>query len=268
MESSYRSILNQTYRERSAANQSYSLRSFARDLKLAPSTLSEILSGKKGLSVKRSAAVAKSLRLPDWQIQFFCDSVAKHHAKSPLEREAARARLKNRKHHDQARILSQTAMKSLTSWLDLAILELTHTKDFRPDAAWVARKLGTPDAAVASSVARLQSAKLLEVSSRGWRDLSPFFTSSDGIPSEAIRNFHKTVLALASTKIDRLPVESRTMKTVVFALSKENESRARAILNEAIAQIVALSSEPDPQKDEVLCFSAQLFPLTADKGAK
>ena len=268
MDNNYRTILNQTFRERAAANRSYSLRSFARDLKLAPSTLSEILSGKKGLSVKRSATVAKSLRLPDWQIQFFCDSVARHHAKSPLQREAAKARLKVRKHHDQARILSQTAIKSLTSWLDLAILELTHTKSFRPDSAWVARKLGATESAVAGSLARLQTAKLLEVEASGWKDLSPFFTSSDGIPSEAIRNFHKTVLQLANQKIDELPVERRTMKTVVFALSKENEERARAILNEAINQIVSLSAEPDTEKEEVLCFSAQLFPLTADKGAK
>ena len=45
-------ILNEKFKERVQANSAYSLRSFARDLKVSPSTLSEIFNQKKGLSQK------------------------------------------------------------------------------------------------------------------------------------------------------------------------------------------------------------------------
>jgi len=225
--------------------------------------LSEILNGKKGLSPKLAQSIAIHLRLPDWEIRYFCDLVAKEHAKSPRIRAEAKRRLQDHKQENSVRLLNQQTMKSLTSWVDLAILELTYLKDFKGSTSWIARKLHVDETTIQASVKRLEQARLLEINNEtgAWIDVSPLFSSTDGIPSEAIRNFHKTVLNVALKKLDSNDVNSRIVKTVVFSVSDENVPKAKQILNNAISQLVALSDVAKQDRTEVMCFSAQLFSL-------
>jgi uncharacterized protein (TIGR02147 family) len=263
VETTYREILHQAFQDRNLVNASYSMRSFARDLGIPPSTLSEVLNGKKGISPKRSSMIAKGLRLPEWQVQLFCDLVAKEHAKSPKLRQEAKLRLKNRNQENRLRQLNQTALKALTSWIDLAILELTYLKDFKPVASWIAKKIGAEPQFVAESMERLKAANLIEVNQKTgvWTDISPLFSSTDGIPNESIRRFHLTVLQLAQKKLENPDVQSRTVKSVIFSISKLNIPKAKFILDEAISKIVALADESLQQREDVMCFSTQLFSL-------
>lgn len=259
----YRSILNEIFQERTAINGAYSLRSYARDLMVSPSTLSEILNGKKGLSPRLAYSIAKNLKLPDWEQKYFCDLVSKEHAKSPRVRSEAKRRLEDRKKENLVHILNQRAMKALTSWVDLAILEITYMQDFEGTSQWIAKKLQISPALVNSSVKRLTEAGLLEINQETgrWLDVSPLFSSTDGIPNESIRNFHKTILNLALKKLESPDLQSRTVKSVIFSVSAESVPKAQQILNDAIAQIVSLADNSQQERDEVLCFSGQLFSL-------
>jgi uncharacterized protein (TIGR02147 family) len=259
----YRSILNEILKERVTLNTSYSLRSYARDLKVAPSTLSEVLNGKKGLSPTLASNIAINLKLPDWEQRYFCDLVSKEHAKSPRVRAEAKKRLEDRKKENHVHILNQQATKALTSWVDLAILELTYMKDFVGSTSWIAKKLQISIPIASSSIKRLTEAGLLEINAEKnqWIDTSPLFSSTDGIPNESIRNFHKTVLNLALNKLENPDIKSRTVKSVIFSVSKDNVPKAQQILNDAIAQLVSLADNSNQERDEVLCFSGQLFSL-------
>ncbi|MES2803267.1 MAG: TIGR02147 family protein [Bdellovibrionota bacterium] len=263
MKDDYRNILSAVLEERSAANSAYSLRSYARDLDIAPSTLSEILNGKKGLSKTLANSIAKKLRLPDWEANYFCDLVAKQHAKSPKARAEAKERLKTRKTENHVHVINQRATKALTSWVDLAILELTHLKNFKPSILWIAKKLNIDETRVSNSVKRLEEAQLLEIDRETgvWSDISPLFSSTDGVPNESIRNFHKTVLKLALEKLENPDVNARTVKTVIFSVSEANAANAKTILNDAITQIVSLADDGKQERENVLCFSGQLFSL-------
>jgi uncharacterized protein (TIGR02147 family) len=263
METTYRTILSETLRERSAVNAAYSLRSYARDLKVSPSTLSEVMNGKKGLSPKLAQAVATNLRLPEWEVRYFCDLVAVEHAKSPRVRDEAKHRLATRHQENRVHLLNQRAIKALTSWVDLAILELTYLKNFEGSVPWIANCLEVPPPTVVASVKRLEEAGLIEINKKTgvWSDVSPLFSSTDGIPSESIRNFHKTVLNLGLKKLESRDIKSRVVKTVIFSVSEENIPKAKQILNDAITQIVSLADNSDQARSEVLCFSGQLFSL-------
>ena len=268
MQTTYKGILKQALVERSRANPGYSLRAFARDLGLAPSTLSEVLNGRKGLSPRKSDRVAKGLRLPEWQSSYFRDLVARSHARSLSEKKEASERLAARAEETALQHLKSETARSLTSWLDLAVLEATHLKDFQPSETWLAKKLGVGASEVRAVKQRLVQVKLLEVSPDGssWRDLSPFFSTSDGIPSEAIRAYHRSVLRLAEQKLERDPLEDRVMKSVVFSLEDSQVAEARRILDDAIAAVMSLASRGDGPKDHVVCFASQL--LTLAKGEK
>lgn len=263
MQIDYRTILSEIHEERKSLNSAYSLRAFARDLKISPSTLSEILNSKKGLSPKLATSIARNLKLPDWEVRYFCDLVTKHHAKSARDRKAAAMRLQTKSRDNHVRLLSHKTTKALTSWIDVAILELTHIKDFKPCHLWIAKIINVDESKVQASIERLLEAKLLEKNAKTgkWIDVSPLFSTTDGIPNESIRHFHKTILNLALQKIDNTNTESRTVKSVVFSVSKANVPKAKKILDEAINQILALADESKQKREDVMCFSSQLFSL-------
>ena len=71
----YRLILKEHLRRRQEVNPRYSLRAFAKKLEISPSKVSEVLSGKKRLSVERAESLAKKLGLTGKEFDLFVISV-------------------------------------------------------------------------------------------------------------------------------------------------------------------------------------------------
>lgn len=255
MKLTIKTILRQALEERMRRNSVYSMRSFARDLMMAPSTLSEVMSGKKKLSLKKTNELIELLKIPEWQGDLLKNQIIENQNEDIA---AVEVKLPEK--------LNENAVKSLTSNLDLGILEATHLKSFKPEFEWLAKKLDVTLDQVTFAVDRLQSVGLLRINEDGeWVDLSPFFSSTDGIPSRSIRAFHADVLSLARKKVLTQSVNERTVKTVVFSLEEEQVSEARNILNDAVARIMDLASKSEAKKDHVMCFSGQLFYLLNGK---
>ena len=76
----YRSILKDELLRRIRQNPRYSLRAFARDLRLSPSRLSEVLSGKQGLSRQAAKAITERLGWRGSEAERFIDLVESQHA--------------------------------------------------------------------------------------------------------------------------------------------------------------------------------------------
>ena len=68
----FRSVLRAELERRQASNARYSLRSFARDLSVDHSTLSQILRGKRRLTGRKVRAFGRRLRLPAQEIAELC----------------------------------------------------------------------------------------------------------------------------------------------------------------------------------------------------
>ena len=251
MKLTIKSLLQQVLEERMRKNSVYSMRSLARDLKMAPSTLSEVMSGKKNLSLKKTNELTELLKIPEWQGDYLKNRIIENHDGKKDSREMKRPER-----------LKENTIKSLTSSLDLALLEATHMKTFKADLKWLAKKLSVSEEEVFQAKERMQSIGLLKIHEDGkWEDLSPFFSSSDGIPSKSIRAFHADVLRLARKKVLTESVDERVVKTVVFSLEEDQLSEARNILNDAVAKIMELASKNEGKKDHVMCFSGQMFYL-------
>ncbi len=263
-------ILSEKFKERAQANPSYSLRSFARDLKVSPSTLSEIFNQKKGISQKLALQLAERLNLPEWEQIYFKQLVHAECSKSPKSKAQAKEQLESFKRSNTYQLIQNKALKALTSWVELAILELTYTKDFQPKIKWIAKQLSVTEITIESAIKRLVEAELLEIDSIAgkWIDVSPLFTTTDGIPNESIRNFHRSVLNLALKKLESADVKSRTVKTVVLSVSEKNKENIKKILDEAINKIAALGDQKSPDCNDVICFSGQIFSLLNKENKK
>lgn len=136
----YRDILKSELQRRTEANPLYSLRAFARDLKIAPSRLSEVLNERRGLSEEAAARVARRLGLTGLARDGFVASVEAQHARSAARKTLAAGRLKQ----IAVALASASAEPSyyIVAWYVAAAREAARLKGYEPSAEWLAGRLG------------------------------------------------------------------------------------------------------------------------------
>src|SRR5689334_21718036 len=152
----FRRVLQEELAVRCARNPRYSLRAFARYLRLDHSTLSQLLRGRRRFTQRTIERVGARLALTQAMITQFVEL-----ERVPLEPWTTR----------ELRQLSRDAALSLAEWHHHAILELTKLTSFRPDVRWISRVLDVPVDDVIIAITRLARLGLLDMSSRtSWVD--------------------------------------------------------------------------------------------------
>src|SRR5690606_12528133 len=142
-------------------NPRYSLRAFARDLGLGPTRLSEILSGKQGLSSLSAQKIAQKMGLSREESEIFVLQVESQHGRSALSREMAKEKLKKIALIPD-RSLNPDLFHIIAEWYHLAILELTRLKGFQSNSNWIAERLNLSVMEVDLALKRLLSLNLLK----------------------------------------------------------------------------------------------------------
>lgn len=257
--SDFRRYLSDEFEARSLRNPNYSLRAFARDLGLAVSTLTEIKKGKYGLSRARALAVGKKLRLSEEQCAHFLDLITIENSRSALDRELAEERVTSRLKRS-VQSISVDSFKVISEWYHLAILELTELENFQPHVEWIARRLEISPIVVDQAIQRLERLGLLEVTSSSIKATGDFTAVGNGLPSEAIRKFHRQIIEKALAAIDLQNLENREVSSTVFSIQKNDLSEAKRELLK-FRRSFAKKFTSTASKDKVYCLAMQFFDL-------
>ena len=115
-QTSCRVILQQTLFSKQQKNRRYSLRAFARDLKISPSFLSEVLNGKYGISKQLAGQIADRLGFNNEEIQHFC---------SLADLEVTDSRSKRRSDtKDSSRRLQEMEISAHDDQMEIKIIDL------------------------------------------------------------------------------------------------------------------------------------------------
>ena len=128
----YRLLLKNELTERLGSNSSYSQGAFARDVDLAPSRLSELFSGKQGLSRKKAESICDNLGFDGKQTEFFTCLVEKDHARSKTQKKIAELKLKKFQKNSTTP-LEQEYYSLIAEWYHFPILELIQIEGFQND---------------------------------------------------------------------------------------------------------------------------------------
>jgi uncharacterized protein (TIGR02147 family) len=264
LEKDYREILRREYELRAKKNPRYSLRAFSKLLGIASSRLSEILSEKQGLSRAWALQIAERLNYNEAEKQIFSDLVEFEHARNPLDRKLAEARLASRRQAKE-NPLQLDAFQAVSDWYHFAIKELALTHGFKSDPIWIAKKLGIPPLAAHEAIERLIRLGFLFRDPDGQLKADPVrLTAADGIASgvasEAIRKFHSQVLAKASEAIYSQNKKERGVSTLLVPFHADHYPAAEKMLREFRATFSS-KFDPDAQKDSVYCLAMQFFRL-------
>lgn len=265
--SDYRLILQRELMDRCESNPRYSLRAFARDLKLSPSRLSEVLNKKQGLSRQAAEQITKTLGYGEDEAEYFCDLVSLKHARSVKEREKAKLRVfkaEYEKQRDELYSLQLDSFKIISDWYHLGIMELMKVKNFRHDTKWISRRLGVQviqielaiDRLVRVGLLKVEDGKFVATQSNGW--------VPGGVPSSSIRKFHKQVLEKALVAMETQAVDERFFSTRLLTLNRADLPKAFEAITE-FQKRFCVDLDADESKELLYCISMQLFKIVEEE---
>lgn len=261
----YREWMKETLKERVDNNPSYSLRAFARDLKLSPASVSLILKGRKGLSKPSAERVAKSMGLTPPEQEYFKALVLTRHGRTEAARQMAQAKLSHLSLNKEKHVLEIDRFQVMAQWYHFGILQLTHLKRFRSEIPWMARQLDIPEADAREAVARLKRLGLLKTDENGRLvTTKDILLSKHGIPSEALRKFHRQMIEKAVKAIQDYPVEKRMILSTQIPMRADMYEKISTRLYELQSEFIQKYSASEKDGDLVYGFNFQLYPLSRE----
>lgn len=243
----YRELLLTEFAKRKQKNPHYSLRAFARDLRISTTALSETLSRKRRLSRKNLMSLADRLGLSPKQTE-------------AVLREANRSARNAQDGTRPAEVLDvkEELFRLISDWHYFAILNLARIPSSRADTAWIASRLGISEIEARDALERLQRLGFLEArKGRLKRTALPIRTSED-VPSSALRAHHRQNLHRAELALDGIDVSLREVSSVTLAVDTSELPAAKEMIREFQKRFMKRFGARKP--DQVYTFAVQFFP--------
>lgn len=238
--------LHSEFSRRSKRNPRFSIRAFARQLGLEPSSLAQILSGKRKLTDKMCHRLAPCLNLSPRKINTLMKSIPAVSQSYP-----------------NFKLLNEDSFKVISDWHYFAILELTRIEGFKSDVQYVARSLGLTNAVASASIERLKRLGYLAVDSQNnWTDaLDSTVNSGNQHTAPAFAEHQRQLLQKATFALDDVEYSKRVQSSMVLCGSKARVAEAKQRILNFIEEIDEFLKSGE-SRDEVLALSVSLFPLT------
>jgi len=246
----FRYFLQDLYIARCQRNSAYSIRAYAKNLKMDHSYLNRILKGKKEVSDKLIVRLGKELGYGLAELTPF---------------------LTNKKQDGKLAVtlnkfkqVSVEAFASISQWYYDALLELTKIKSFVPSSAWVAKTLNIPQSEINIATQRMQNLKMLEITDSGeWIDQSEFSTIvTDDFTSTAQKRLQKELLKKASDALEIYPKSVRSQSSLMMAINRNKFKQANEIIKNFRREMSELLESSDDDKNDVYQLVVSFYPLT------
>jgi uncharacterized protein (TIGR02147 family) len=267
----YRDLLREKLNKRISLNAKYSLRAFARDLKISPGQLSLVLTGQKGISAEKAAQVFSAVGLDSEERKSYLLQVLKEHARSSKKRAHAEAQLRAIDSGKNLR-LTQDAFEIISEWYHFAILQCLSLQEIRKctttaqQMKFISARLKLQDIQVKTAIERLLRLELIETKSQRFRVCRDTVIAAAGVPSAALRQFHTQILKKAIVAIENQTIEERYSDTVVlpilmqdFPEIRKDIARFQNNLMKKYGRVV------QGDADQVYSLTQQFFKLTEQK---
>ncbi|MEN9722681.1 MAG: hypothetical protein RJB38_667 [Pseudomonadota bacterium] len=245
-------------------NPSFSARAWAAQMGFSGhSLLMFFLTGRRQIRAAHVPKLLKGLKLSEDEARYFQALVHFASAKSTTEKEIFEGLLRQIHPEEKFSHVDLERFRLISSWLHMALLEMTQLEGFQADPAWIAKRLDgkATKHQIAEALERLQNLGLLKETEEGRlvKTHARLTTPSDR-PSQAIREHHRQVLELAIESIESQSVDERVLNSCAMAIDVSKLDQAKALISEFRSKMAALMESPNA--GEVYELSVQFFRLT------
>ncbi|MDD0854691.1 TIGR02147 family protein [Halobacteriovorax sp. GB3] len=240
---SFKTYLQNELISRCDKNPSYSLRAFAKSLKIEPSALSQIIRGKRKLTKKMTLRLANELDIAPYKTSLYYEVSSKPEA--PFKE------------------LTLDLFEVLSDWYHFAILELMNVSSFSTDPAWIARTLGLTVSEVNISISRLQKLEMLKIDEDGkWHDLTGGKTNlgDPSLTNQAFKRYQRKILKLSEKSLEDTPIQYRDHSGTTMAIDSSKIPEAKELIKEFRRKMGKLLTGKN--EDQVYQLQISLYPLS------
>lgn len=255
-------ILQRNLDERIAANSNYSLRAFARDLGLSPQNLSNIINGRRGIGESMALQLAEKLGLSSREQEHFRETSRALYSRSKTSRIAAKAKLLKFSHAPALATVSLELdlFKVISNWYYFGLMELLKISKNKK-ISFLAERLGIPENEAALALSRLERLKLISKVGTTYRVNHDMILADFAIPGEAVKNFHRQMIAKATQAIQAQSETERYGSSSVLPMRVKDLQKAKSLIQEFRAKLAAEVTD-SVAGEEVYGLSIQIFKLS------
>jgi uncharacterized protein (TIGR02147 family) len=244
--------------DRCRRNSRYSLRAFARDLKMSPSHLSEIMNGQAFPSRDKTREISSVLGVSKSLSEKICDLLDANHSKIEWRRIAAQGRLDAAEDDDSLYYYSQDEAQYVSGIIHPSILACLEFTNPPQTPAQIGQVLGESVGEIEQALARLERIGAVEYLDDGTLVVTRTRTRvNDGVAKESVLEFHRQFSEFILTAHSHQPRTDRHCDGIVYALSKEAVPEFKKILDDAKRKLTELSRQYE-RKDAVYFVNLQM----------
>ncbi len=221
-----------------------------------------LIKGDRNLSTESALKIAKAFRLTKIETQFFTTLVQYNQAinnQDKFQFASALVQLRSQRGLDSE---PDQKFRYYSHWIHIAIRELLLIEP-QLEMEQIAKRLSPPQdfKEVERAVKDLIALEMIEKGPEGWQVYFKNLEVGDGFTHQSVVAFHKSVIELASSAVDRCPSHRREISASTIPLSQKNLELVREKIQKLRLEILELADQ-DLEADEVFQINFQVFPLT------
>jgi uncharacterized protein (TIGR02147 family) len=261
----YRAYLRAWYKAAKSTRRGFSYRSFSAKAGFRTSNfLLLVMTGRRNLTQQSADRMCRGLGLNKQEQEFFHNLVFMNQAKTTEEKRSYFERILQSKQYRERKPIEQQHYQYYSQWYHPVVRELVCSSAFDGTPAWLSHRLYphvTP-AQCAKSIELLENLELIARTDTGrWEQSSTILSTGARLTSLIVHNYHKVILDLAKTLMDRLSAKDRDISTMTMGIATGRLPELQAKVEQFRKEVIALVSNDD-NPCEVAQLSIQLFPLT------
>ncbi|MBK9577894.1 MAG: TIGR02147 family protein [Fibrobacteres bacterium] len=258
----YRDILKEAFEEKKVSTPLYSYRMLAENFGLDTSNMFRVLQKDSHLPARCQSRALEFLGLTGRSGEYFLLLIAYARERNAKARAEILEKAMDLRDVERRRLTDQE-LAYYRDWWVVAIRSLVEVMDGRVRPAELAERLSPSISEEEASRALdlLLGLGLVKKASSGRLLLSEVHITAGGEEqTEAVRQFQRQILSLASEAIERFPREKRDISTITFAVDHDAFVEIREMLRESRRQIQKRIEE-SKNPDRVMQLAMALFPL-------
>lgn len=235
-------------------NSGSSLRSYSKLLEISPSTLSKILSGKRGIPKSQAKRFAQKLVADTSLHEEFIEAVLEHKTLTHINKNLNDLILDQNDSVDMFNILAE--------WEYFAILNVIKIKIFDHTPTFLARSLNISLKRVHHCLHILNKNNFISLDNGEIKRLARNIDTTNDVLSRALKLAHLEELELAKNRIN-VDVERKYYQSMTFTMAQKDMTKLKRYIDKMISDAEKLTDNSEPE--EVYLLSTQLFPITLSK---
>ena len=237
--------LKEEFEIRRGKNSQYSLRAFARDLKIGISTLSKLFSGKAQPSLSLQKTIVSGLNIEPQTLQKIFSS-----------------------HPEYYKEINFTELTKLPHSLILqdCLIEIISHQTLT--ASEISSYLETDPIIIGEIIDQLLDVRMIEETDQGYRAVSVNTTSiiDDQLTTDELKQYQKDLLKISANSINQTTIEKRNHTSLIFALDEEQINEIKEEITTFRRRINKIAHQSNKNsKSNLYAMQMSLFPMTFNK---